>query len=172
VVAPFSAEVLSALAEPADVMSMNNYDVRGYIAGLLTPGQEAKLAELGLLGFDPIERVAQVGEITGKPVLITEWFYRRQRAGVSTFPPFLPEVADGAAQAAAFATYMDGLLDLPFVVGEHWFQWMDQPLEGRADGENQLIGIVSIGDDLNQPLAGEVARVNGEIIDRRISIGR
>jgi hypothetical protein len=170
VVAPFSAAVLRALAGPADVMSMNNYDVRDYIAGLLTVEQEAKLAELGLLGFDPIERAAQVGEITGKPVLITEWFYRRRRPGVSTFPPFLPEVADGAAQAAAYSAYMDGLLALPFVVGEHWFQWMDQPVEGRPDGENQLIGIVSIDDDLNQPLADEVARVNAEILDRRLGL--
>jgi hypothetical protein len=168
VVAPFSAAVLRALAEPADVMSVNNYDVRGYIDGLLTEEQEAKLVELGLLGFDPIERVEQVGEVTGKPVLITEWFYRRRRPGVSTFPPFLPEVADGAAQAMAYGAYMDGVLGLPFVVGAHWFQWMDQPVEGRADGENQLIGFVDIDDNLNQPLADEVARVNAEIIERRL----
>jgi hypothetical protein len=170
VVAPFAAAVLTALAGPVDVMSMNNYDVRDYVAGLLTAEQETKLVELGLLGFDPIERVARVGEITGKPVLITEWFYRRRRPGVSSFPPFLPEVVDGAAQAAAFAAYMDGLLTLRFVVGEHWFQWMDQPVEGRADGENQLIGVVSIDDDLNRPLADEVARINAEILDRRLDL--
>jgi agarase len=87
---------------------------------------------------------------------------------VSTFPPFLPEVADGAAQAMAYGAYMDGVLGLPFVVGAHWFQWMDQPVEGRADGENQLIGFVDIDDNLNQPLADEVARVNAEIIERRL----
>jgi agarase len=168
VISPFPAVLLQALAAPADVMSMNNYDVRDYIGRLLTAEQAAKLDELHLLGFDPIERVRRVGEITGKPVLITEWFYRRARPGMSSFPPFLPEVADGAAQAAAYREYMHGLVELPFVIGAHWFQWPDQPVEGRADGENQLIGIVDIDDNLNQPLADTVRQVNSELIDRRV----
>ncbi len=167
VVAPFAPEVLRALAATADVLSMNNYDVRDYFDDLLSETQQAKLAELGLLSFDPVERMERVHAITDKPVLVTEWFYRRRRPGTSTYPPFLPEVADGAAQAAAYTSYMDGLLQLPFVVGAHWFQWMDQPIEGRGDGENQLIGIVSIDDDLNQPLADTMARVHAGLIERR-----
>jgi hypothetical protein len=168
VIAPFPAGVLRALAGPADVMSMNNYDVRDYVRGLLTDEQAAKLVALDLLGFDPIERLKQAGRITGKPLLVSEWFYRRARSGAATFPPFLPEVADGPAQARAYREYMDGLLALPFVVGAHWFQWQDQPVQGRPDGENQLIGIVDIDDNLNQPLAQTVSEVNAEIIERRL----
>lgn len=172
VVAPFAPQVLEALAAPADVMSVNNYDISGDAAQMLGPEYAARLDELGMLSFDPFERLRRLVEITGKPILITEWFYRRTRPGVTSFPPFLPEVPDAEAQAEAYGRYMDELLMMPFVVGQHWFQWVDQPVEGRGDGENQLIGIVDVGDDLNQPLADTVAEWNSVIWQRRLSLRR
>jgi len=169
VVSPFAPVVLQALARPADIMSINNYDVRSLAGSLLTPELADRLAELDFLSFDPFERIRQTARITGKPILITEWFYRRARA-TGSFPPFLPEVPDGEAQAAAYRAYMEELLQMPFVVGEHWFQWVDQPIERRPDGENQLIGIVDIHDDLNQPLADAVADMNGKILERRLDL--
>ncbi len=172
VVGPAAPAVLRALAGPVDVMSVNNYDVSGLIGAALSPVQRQKLAALGLLSFDPFERLQQLTEITDKPVLITEWFYRRARVGVTTFPPhgILPEVPDATAQAEAYRGYMEGILGLPSVVGEHWFQWPDQPVEGRSDGENQIIGIVDINDELNQPLAETMAAVNASIIERRTAL--
>ena len=167
VVAPFAREVVEALAAPVDVVSVNNYDVRATVDALLDEEQKAKLAASGLLSLDPFERLHELAEITGKPVLVTEWFYRRARPDVPSYPPFLPEVADGPAQATAYQAYMEQLLAMPFVVGEHWFQWQDQPIEGRFDGENQLIGIVDITDELNQPLASTTAAVNASIVARR-----
>lgn len=171
VVSAFAPQVLQALAAPADVMSVNNYDVQSYAEDLLTAAQRARLEELDFLSFDPFGRLEQLAAITGKPLLVTEWFYRRARP-TTTFPPILPEVADGAAQAAAYRRYKERLLDMPFVIGEHWFQWVDQPIEGRGDGENQLIGIVDIQDQLNQPLADTVAETNRAIIERRLRSDR
>lgn len=171
VVTAFAPQVLRALAAPVDVMSVNNYDVQAFAENILTPAQRARLAELNFLSFDPFGRLEQMVAITGKPLLVTEWFYRRARPAGS-FPPFLPEVPDGVAQAAAYRRYKERLLAMPFVVGEHWFQWVDQPVEGRFDGENQLIGIVDIDDQLNQPLADTVAEINRGIIERRIALTR
>jgi len=167
VVGPFAPAVLRALSAPADVMSVNNYDISALARDTLDDDDRARMAALNLLSFDPIERIRQLGAITGKPVLITEWFYRRARPGITSYPPFLPEVADGPAQAAAYRSYVESLLELPFVVGHHWFQWQDQPIQGRGDGENQLIGIVDIDDDLNQPLADTIRDVNASLIERR-----
>lgn len=172
VVAPFAPQVLEALAAPADVMSVNNYDISSDAAELLGPEYAARLDEFGMLSFDPFERLHRLFEITGKPILITEWFYRRARPDVTSFPPFLPEVADAEAQAEAYRRYMDQLLTMPFVIGQHWFQWVDQPIEGRGDGENQLIGIVDVGDDLNQPLADSVAEWNAATWQRRLRLRR
>jgi len=31
-------------------------------------------------------------------------------------------------------------------VGNHWFEWCDEPKEGRFDGENSNYGLVNIHD--------------------------
>jgi hypothetical protein len=40
------------------------------------------------------------------------------------------------------------------VIGTHWFQWLDQPVTGRNDGENYNIGFI---DDTDQPYAEMIA---------------
>jgi len=172
VVAPYARPLLRAIARHVDVLSVNNYDVRAVADAILTPAQRARMAQLGLLGFDPFERLHQLAETTRKPLWISEWFYRQARPGVSSYPPFLPERPDASSRAAAAAAYLDAILAMPFVVGDSWFQWQDQPLEGRFDGENQLIGIVDIDDNLNQPLADTLARLYGQAIARRFGSRR
>lgn len=170
VVSPFFPDLLQAIAASVDVMSLNNYDTRSTANVLLSAADRDLVAALGGLGFDPFERLEQVAAVTGKPVLVTEWFYRVRRPGITSLPPFLPEVGDAGAQAAAAERYLKGLHAIPAVIGEHWFQWQDQPIEGRFDGENQLIGIVDIDDDENQPLADTIAGVNALRIDRRLGL--
>ncbi|HZR80435.1 MAG TPA: hypothetical protein VFD92_04985 [Candidatus Binatia bacterium] len=49
---------------------------------------------------------------------------------------------------------------------------MDQPREGRRDGENQWIGVVDIQDDLRQPLADAMREVNATLVARRAALAR
>jgi len=35
---------------------------------------------------------------------------------------------------------------MPQCVGYHWFEWCDEPREGRFDGENSNYGLVRIDD--------------------------
>ena len=168
VVAPYSRQLLRAIGAPADIVSVNNYDVEQIANLILTPAQQMKMDQLGLLSFRPYKRLAQVAAATHKPIWVSEWFYRTARPGMSSFPPFLPERPDATTRADAAAWYLEQLLNMPFVVGESWFQWQDQPIVGRqADGENQLIGVVDIHDDLNQPLAQRLTRLYRGIVDRR-----
>ncbi|GBD26499.1 hypothetical protein HRbin30_01831 [bacterium HR30] len=169
VVGPFAHEVIRALAAPTDVFSTNNYDITAYARSFLPSGIEERLSALGFTAIDPFQRLREFWQLTGKPILITEWFYRRARPGGS-FPPVLPEVPDGPAQAAAVRAYMEQILRMPFVVGTHWFQWVDQPKEGRRDGENQLIGIVDIEDNLNEPLASTMAEIHHSVVTRRLAL--
>lgn len=169
VVGPFHPSLIRAIGPHVDVVSTNNYDVRAFANSILSEAQRRTLAELGFVDIEPFRRLEQLYQLSGKPVLITEWFYRRARPGGS-YPPILPEVPDGAAQAAAYRTYMERILSMPFVVGEHWFQWVDQPPEGRFDGENQLIGLVDLGDNRNEPLASTVAAINQQILGARLAL--
>jgi hypothetical protein len=35
---------------------------------------------------------------------------------------------------------------LPGLIGVYWFQWLDEPVTGRRDGENYNIGFVDVTD--------------------------
>ena len=157
VIESHSPKVLRAISAPADIVSVNNYDVADAASLILTPELKARYAQLGYLSFEPFRRLRQIAAITRKPIWVSEWFYRVARPEGSR-PPILPERPDPRTRADAAARYLDELLAMPFVVGDSWFQWPDQPIEGRADGENQLIGIVDINDNPNEPLVTELSR--------------
>ena len=168
VVNPYYAEVLVALTERADVVSVNNYDIDDTLGPLLSEDVSSALLDVGAVATtEPFERLEQIHEVTGKPLWISEWFYRVARPE-GTWPPFLPERPDPGSRADAAGTYLERVLAMPFVVGESWFQWSDQPVEGRADGENQLIGIVDIDDDADTVLWDTFAAIYATAVERHL----
>lgn len=63
------------------------------------------------------------------------------------YNPGIVHAYDEADRARAYKTYMQSVLDNPYFVGAHWFQYMDEPLTGRTyDGENANIGFVNVAD--------------------------
>ena len=48
--------------------------------------------------------------------------------------------------ASLFENYFRDAVKNPLIVGAHWFKFSDQPLTGRADGENYRIGFVDVAD--------------------------
>jgi hypothetical protein len=57
-------------------------------------------------------------------------------------------------RAVAYRYYVEQAASHPAMIGTHWFQWLDQPVTGRNDGENYNIGFVDVTD---QPYAEMVA---------------
>lgn len=164
---PFTAPgVIEASAPYTDVVSLNDYEFAPFILDAFSA-----LASLGNRFLDgPFRDLDWVHERTGRPVLITEYFYRLRRPGVLTLPPGLPEVADEDERVAAYTRYQDEMLSRPFVVGTHWFQYQDQPVEGRFDGENQIIGLVTVDDEPHEPLVERMTAVNGATYPRRAAL--
>ncbi len=65
--------------------------------------------------------------------------------------------ADQAARADAATAYLAPLYeDAPWVVGDEWFEYVDEPAGGRFDGENDNFGVVDVED---QPYDALVARL-------------
>lgn len=95
-------------------------------------------------------------EITGKPVMITEFYMAAtgNRSGDKNSSDGFPVVESQRERASAFARNVSGLAALPYVVGAHWFQYYDEPGNGRADGEDYNMGLVDTAgrpyDDLVQ----------------------
>lgn len=98
----------------------------------------------------------------GKPLLIGEFSFRARDSFLPNTKGSGPLLATQVDRAAAFAQYVRLALDEPSVVGYHWFTHVDEPAEGRGDGENSNNGLVDVHDRLYEVLARRMAKVNGE----------
>ncbi len=79
-----------------------------------------------------------------KPILLGEFHFGCYDRGM--FKPGLAPTSDPEARSHAFTRYVEGCLNHPLFVGCHWFQYRDQPLLGRGDGEAYQIGFVDVCD--------------------------
>lgn len=79
-----------------------------------------------------------------KPILVGEFHFGAYDRGM--FKPGLAPVYDERERARSFARFVQGCLQHPLIVGCHWFQYRDQPLLGRGDGEAYEIGFVDVVD--------------------------
>lgn len=135
-------EVRSAAAKYADVMSYNYYK----------EGVNDKFWHF-LEGLD-------------KPSIIGEFHNGSLDSGLLN--PGLIHASSQADRGEKFAEYMNSVIDNPWLVGAHWFQYIDSPLTGRAyDGENYNVGFVSVTDTPYAPLVEAVQEVNAALYQRR-----
>ena len=99
------------------------------------------------------------------PILSSEW-------GIDSDPLQTPfRDADLKAQTPAdradsMTGYIEHALKLPNVIGAHFFQYRDQPLSGRPDGEASLRGLVNVADTPNF----ELIQANRSIADHMYQI--
>lgn len=115
----------------------------------------------------PVERLEQVARLTGRPILLSEFSFKAMDSGLPNTKGAAKPVATQQDRANGFAAYVDALASLPACVGYHWFQYRDQPKEGRRlDGENSNYGIVKIAGTPWDVLVARMAEVNA-VIDSR-----
>lgn len=151
------AEVYEAAAAWVDVLSINNYV---FVDGV---------AELALQlsgGLDPADGFAALHARVDLPILITEFGFRAADSGLpNTWPPQYPTFDTQTERAAAYTAYTDTYAAVPWVVGWHWFAWVDQPAEGRFDGENNNWGVVNVHDEPYAELTAAMADANARQAD-------
>ena len=107
-----------------------------------------------------------------RPVLIGEFHFGTYDRGM--FSSSLAPVGDQQERANSYTRFVQGALVHPNFVGAHWFQFRDQPLTGRYDGEGYQIGFVDVADTPYPELtkaAREVGanmyryRMNGKLVN-------
>ena len=86
-----------------------------------------------------------------RPILVGEFHIGAPERGLA---PGLVPAMNQAERAAGYRYCVEQCAAHPAVVGTHWFQWLDEPVTGRNDGENYNIGFVDVSD---QPYAELVA---------------
>lgn len=96
--------------------------------------------------------------LNDKPVLVTEFFFAAQenRSGNRNEtarnkypkPGHLMTVTTQAERAWGAGNALVNFARFPNVVGAHWFQYCDEPMGGRQDGEDYNMGLI---DTANRP---------------------
>ena len=99
----------------------------------------------GRATFDRISSLVQ------RPIVIGEFHIGVPNRGMA---PGLVQAMNQEERAIGYRYYVEQSAAHPAVIGTHWFQWLDQPVTGRNDGENYNIGFIDVTD---QPYAEMVA---------------
>jgi hypothetical protein len=118
------------------------------------------IVSVNIYSMDPRPLVKHVYELTGRPIMITEFAFRATDSGLPNTRGAGPKVPNQRERAKAFSDYVTWLESLPEAVGYHWFQWADEPKEGRFDGENSNYGLVDINDNPYEEFVEAVKAAN------------
>jgi len=113
--------------------------------------------------FNLSEKMFDVG--AEKPILVGEFHFGCYDRGM--FKPGLVPVCDQKERARSYTRFVEGCLQHPLIVGCHWFQYRDQPLLGRGDGEAYQIGFVDVVDRPYTELIRAARKIGGELYAKR-----
>ena len=137
-------EVAKAATKYVDVMSYNIYK-----EGLHPKGWEF------LADFD-------------MPSIVGEFHIGATDSGL--FHPGLVHAATQQDRADMYQDYMHTIIDSPYFIGAHWFQYMDSPITGRAyDGENYNVGFVNVTDTPYAPMVKAAKALHQNMYQRRFN---
>lgn len=114
----FNRIAFEAAARYCDVISINHYDYN------VSTFKETE-------GLD-------------KPLMIGEFHFGALDRGLPHTG--LRAASNQRQRARLFEHFVSQALEDDYVVGAHWFQYLDQPYTARSDGENYQIGFVDICD--------------------------
>lgn len=150
----YHQDAIRAMGENIDVISTNyNVDVPdGWVAPYYFNG---------------------LGILSRKPVLVTEFFFAAEenRSGnlnetarnAHPKPGHLMTVATQAERARGAAVALRNMASFPNVVGAHWFQFYDEPLGGREDGEDYNMGLIDTRDRPYEEVTEMFTRMNPQL---------
>lgn len=93
--------------------------------------------------FPPKEFMDQILNGTGLPMIIGEYHFGTVDRGMAQS---LWQVNSQEERGVAYRYYTERAYSHPGLIGTAWFQWSDQDLTGRRDGENYNCGLVDVTD--------------------------
>jgi hypothetical protein len=138
----YSQDAVRAMAPYVDVIA-SNYDLDG------ADGWVAHYFFEGLAA------------LTGKPVLVSEFFCAamENRSGNKNAGHLL-KVLTQSERAIVVQQALRNFARCPNIIGTHWFQYYDEPMGGRADGEDYNMGLVDIYDQPYEEVIASFRRTN------------
>lgn len=132
--------VLQGMKDFVDILSYNSYNPR-----------------------PPAGVLEEIHAITGKPIMIGEFSFKAMDSGLPNTKGAAKPVQTQQERAEGFTRYVSDLMDQPYIIGYHWFEYADEPAEGRFDGENSNYGLVNIQDEPWEILTNEMTQTNRRV---------
>lgn len=126
-------DVVMACAKHTDVLSFNHY------------------------GYDLPEDFDRYYKLYDKPMLIGEYDFDSLDAGLMN--AYVP-VRNQKERGVGYSYYTENAAAKPYMVGTHYFQYIDEPLTGRGDGETSFNGFVNVADRPYRELVSAARRSN------------
>ena len=105
----------------------------------------------------PVDELNLVAKDLDLPILIGEFHFGVPEHGMA---PGLIQTMNQHERGLAYRHYVESAAAHPSVVGAHWFEWVDEPVTGRNDGENYNIGWVDVTDRPYTDFIREAAATN------------
>jgi hypothetical protein len=100
------------------------------------------------------------------PSIIGEFHIGAKDSGL--YHPGLILASDQQDRGEMYKDYMNSVIDNPYFVGAHWFQYIDSPSTGRAyDGENYNVGFISVTDTPYPHMVEAAKEINSNMYQRR-----
>jgi hypothetical protein len=110
----------------------------------------------------PKDFIDKVYAIQNLPILIGEFHVGVPERGLA---PGLVQAVSQSERAVAYSYYVEHAAEHPAIVGTHWYQWIDQPVTGRFDGENYNIGWIDVTDRPYPELVAAARATHAKIED-------
>jgi len=117
-------EALKGCIDYSDVISINNYSDE-----------------------PPLKNLRSIYALTGLPIMITEFSFKAMDSSLPNTKGAGVPLRTQGERADHYEEYVRKLISERYVIGYHWFEYTDEPAEGRFDGENSNYGLVDIADD-------------------------
>jgi len=111
-----------------------------------------------------LKRIRSIYQLSGKPVMLTEYHYGDPTEGQTSSI----QMMDNEQQKGyAYRNYVENLAATGFVVGAHWFEYLDQAVTGRwfqgYNGEGFGIGLLNVADRPYKKFLSSVMKTNYSI---------
>ena len=106
---------------------------------VMRTGRTFDVCSINVYEYEPTKHLQRAYRMTGRPILIGEFHIGVPENGLGAG---LVQAMSQAERGVGYRYYVEQGLSLPYAVGTHWFQWTDEPVTGRMDGENYNIGFI------------------------------
>lgn len=99
------------------------------------------VCSINVYEYEPTRQLKHIFALAERPIIIGEFHFGVPANGLGAG---LVQTLNQSERAAGYRYYVEQAMALPYFLGAHWFQWQDEPVLGRMDGENYNIGLVDV----------------------------